>query len=256
MTFSARAETDGAGRLHLTPQGNGFYLVITHPSGYALYKPGPAANRRTINLDPWSRAEGTFRIGGKPGSNIAITINRADTMVNGDHMPNIFSQDETTTGPDGRFVFERVMAGSGWIGRRVLVMVNDGALEAASSCWVRTKFPLGKTVHVEIGGTGRPVVGKLQAPAGFKRPVLWSFASIRAEPAGQGTGGSFYFTTSAKPDGGFRFDDVPGGPYWLNVQFFQNSAGHLINRRFYVRPTVAKTSAEPDDLGVLALEKD
>jgi protocatechuate 3,4-dioxygenase beta subunit len=255
MTFSARAETDAAGRLHLPPQDKSFYLVITHPSGYAEYKPGPAANRRTINLDPWSRVEGTFRIGEKLRANIAITINRGDTSVYGENVPHIFTDDETTTGPDGRFVFERVMAGSGWIGRRVILMVNEGALEAASSCWVHSKFPRGKTVHVELGGTGRPVVGKLQAPPGLKKPVSWSFAEIRAEPVDKGSGQSFYYTVSPNRDGAFRIDDVQGGLYRLNVRFFQNSAGHLFNRRFYVRPTVEKTSAEPDDLGVLTLDK-
>ena len=257
LTDAARAETDAAGRLHFPPQDKPFYLVITHPSGYAQFKPGPVSNRRIINLDPGAASKGRIGSAGSRCANMAITINREDATMYGKDVPHIFTVYDTTTGPDGRFVFERVVAGSGWIGRRVIMTADDGAAEAASSCWVRTKFPLGKTVHVDLGGSGRLVVGKLQAPApGIERKVLWSFATIRANPLGKQTGGSFYFTATVGHDGAFRLDDVPPGQYSLNVRFFQFSAGHLFNRRFYVRPTVAKTSAEPDDLGVLTLEKD
>lgn len=256
-TSAARGVTDERGHLHFPPQEKPFYLVITHPSGYAEYKPTPVSHRRIINLDPWSRVEGTFRIGAKPRAKVRLVINRGDTTVFGNGVPSIFTMNQATTGAQGRFVFERVPAGGGWVGQRNALTGWNGAMEASSSCWVRAKFPLGKTVHIDLGGTGRPVVGKLRAPADFRKAVLWGFATIRVRPQpGEAADGSFYFTATVGPDGAFRIDDVPAGQYSLNVQFFQFSAGRLINHRFSVPGTKTDTSAEPIDLGVLTLKKD
>ncbi len=185
-TYAARQETDRTGRFHFPPPGGGCYLVISHPSGYAQYQPTLKSNRRVIHLDPWTRVEGVYRIGGKPQANIEISINRGDTMVYGVHVAHISTEDEATTGPDGRFVFERVMAGNGWIGRRIVFMVNSGAGEVTWSHSVPLKFPLGKTIHVDLGGNGRTVSGKLQAPAGFKKEVKWSFALVDVVPRAAG----------------------------------------------------------------------
>ena len=46
-------------------------------------------------------------------------------------------------------------------------MVDDGATEVTSSCMIAADFPAGKTAHIDLGGTGRAVVGKLRPPEGF-----------------------------------------------------------------------------------------
>ncbi len=99
----------------------------------------------------------------------------------GNDVPNIFTQHESTTGPDGRFVFERVIPGTGRIGRRIMLMADEGATEVTSSCRIAANFPAGKTVHIDLGGTGRAVVGKLQPPEGFPGEVRWNFALIQAQ---------------------------------------------------------------------------
>ena len=58
------------------------------------------------------------------------------------------------------------------------LMVNDGATEVASSCRIAANFPAGKTTHIDLGGSGRPVIGKLEPPAGFSEKVLWNFATV------------------------------------------------------------------------------
>jgi hypothetical protein len=50
-----------------------------------------------------------------------------------------------------------------------------------SSCRVHADFPAGKTTQIQLGGKGRPVVGKLEPPKGFDGKVLWQFALIEVQ---------------------------------------------------------------------------
>ncbi len=151
-------ETDAAGRIHFPPQGRDFELFITHASGYAIYHPTPKSNHRIIMLDPWTRVEGTYRVGGKPLAGIPIWISRRRGMGRSGDL-RVFEWHRTTTGPRGRFVIERVIGGRGLIGRRFIWPANGGSAEISSTSRVEMGFPLGKTVHIDIEEKGRPVIG-------------------------------------------------------------------------------------------------
>ena len=255
-TYCTRLETDDAGRFHFPPQTRDFQLVILHHSGYVHIKSPPEWDlARIIHLEPWARVEGTFRIGKTPAVNVPITISVEGLRSYGNDVPSIFTQHEATTGPDGRFVFDRVVSGRGQIGRRLRMTPKDGAAEVASSCMIAVDFPGGKTVHLDLGGTGRVVVGLLQPPEGFSGKMLWNFAEVTAEfnPESPATGPSL--TATVGRDGKFRIDDVPAGNYLLSVRFQREDAGHLFNQRFAVPPTKAGESAQPVDLGTLTLQK-
>ena len=240
-TYSTRLETDKAGRCHFPPQSTDFQLIITHPSGYAHIKSPPQWDEaRIIHLEPWARVEGTFRIGKTPAANVPITLNVNGRSSYGNLVPSIFPHHDVTTGPDGRFVFDRVIPGRGSIGRRIMFTVNDGADEVTSSCMIAAEFPPGKTVHIDLGGTGRAVIGKLRPPDGFHGKVHWNFASVTAEPdeaeaATRATSPTLMATIDR--DGRFRMDDVPDGNYSLSVRFQRDAAGHLWNHRVHVSPT-------------------
>ena len=157
------------------------------------------------------------------------------------------------TGPDGRFVFERVIPGNGRIGRRITFMVDEGATEVTSSYMIGADFPSGKTVHIDLGGIGRPVVGRLQPPEGFTGKVRWNFADDHGRVAAGET--SPYFTVTVDRDGKFRIDDVPAGDYSLSVRFMREDVGHLSDHRFRVPALEGDAAGRPVDLGTLKLEK-
>ena len=50
-----------------------------------------------------------------------------------------------------------------------------------SSCRTHAVFPAGKTTQVDLGGTGRPVIGKLLPPKGFEGNVKWQFALMEVQ---------------------------------------------------------------------------
>ena len=82
--YSAREDTDETGRFHFPAQDKNFQLVITHPSGFAHIKSTPEWDlTKIIHLEPWSRVEGTFRIGKALAANVPIQLDVARPLGNG-----------------------------------------------------------------------------------------------------------------------------------------------------------------------------
>jgi hypothetical protein len=124
---------------------------------------------------------------------------------------------------------------------------------------IAANFVGGMTSHIDLGGTGRPVVGKLQPPEGFNERVLWNFALVSVQSISPETREtSPYITASVDRDGRFRLDDVPAGHYSLSVRFDTGpgrAAGRLFNHRFEVPSLEGDLAVQPVDLGTLRLEK-
>jgi beta-lactamase regulating signal transducer with metallopeptidase domain len=182
-TYATRLDAAADGRFSIPARDEPFQLVITHRYGFAHLKSAEEPIPRRLTLTPWARVEGTFRVGAQPAPNVVLTNFAEGIHSYGDDVPNIFTQYDVMTGKGGRFVFKRVFPGSGRIGRRILLMVDEGATEVISSQRVSAEFIAGKTTTLDLGGTGRPVVGKLAPPANYSDRVLWNFAllHIRAD---------------------------------------------------------------------------
>src|SRR5437879_1404830 len=121
---------------------------------------------------------------------------------------HIYAGHEATTRADGRFIFERVVAGRGWIARQLHLTVDDGALEPVSSVRFMTDFAAGETMKLDVGGTGVAVTGKLQPPAGFEGVPRWNFALLtaRLDLPQELLPSSPYITATVGRDGSFRID--------------------------------------------------
>lgn len=280
-TMSAvRYEADAEGRFSFPNQNVPFQLIITHPSGFARVQSVDRAIPDKISLTAWARVEGTFRVGSQTVANVPIAISGTGSSTNGE--ARFFTDYRTSTGADGRFVFDRVFPGSATIGRSFVIPAEGGADDVASSCWISLQSVAGQTTHVDIGGSGRPVVGRLTPPPGRKEKVLWNYATINARcdlpplnlpmPPGVATdeqrekwlateGGkiwqaasdayerlrsqSFPFLASVAADGSFRIDDVPAGVYTLTVRFAAPETCSLPTYRFTVPPIDGGRSNEP-----------
>jgi Carboxypeptidase regulatory-like domain len=254
LTFCERTTTDEEGRFHFAAQDKDFVLVITHPTGYAQINGSPDWNSmQIIRLTPWAKVEGTFRIGSKPtpGVPIGITVSSHERNAGA----RINTQHETSSGLDGKYLFDRVIPGRGSIGRELFLTVDDGASEATSSCKVAAEFPAGKTTHLDLGGTGRAVVGKLQPPEDADKKFRWNFALVNVLPVANDppTTGP-YLTATVDRDGSFRIDDAPEGRYTLSVSWMNGIAGTLANHRFEVPAVEAGRDEKPIDLGTLKLQ--
>jgi len=251
-------EADAIGHFRFPPQDRDYYVVIIHSSGYAWFRPIPRSNRRRITLDPWTRVEGTYCVGGKPLEGVQMSLFAGELHPLGDDGPNITVRSRTTTGPDGRFVFDRVAAGNGTINREVKWEARVGYTETASACSVDLEFPVGKVVNVEIGQHGRAVVGRLKPPPGFTKPALWQFAHVAITPDSENAGAEKRgYTASIDQDGRFRVDDVPPGRYELSSGLMNEFApGHLVDTPLKVPGEEIRPLNQPLDLGELEVQMD
>jgi len=181
QTYAPQMVADSDGWFRMPSREDPFQLVITNPDGFAHLKSSDGAVPKSVTLTEWARVEGTFRIGKAAVPDVTLSLSSSGVSSYGDNLPHIFTQHEVVTDKDGRFVFERVFPGTGFIGRNIVFMVNDGATEVTSSKRVSAEFVSGQTTKVNVGGDGRAVVGKLVPPANHAGKVLWNFATIWVE---------------------------------------------------------------------------
>lgn len=177
-TYCAKRETDDAGKFQFPLEEQPFQLVITHPAGYMHLDATSETFPATIKLNPWAKVEGIFRVGKDPAPRVNLTLYPTGLQSYGEGVPHVSASYEVPTDQNGHYVFDRVVPGPARLGRGILLMVNEGAKEVASS----TRFPVdlsaGKTTHLDLGGTGRPVVAQLKPPPGHQGKVEWAFAMV------------------------------------------------------------------------------
>lgn len=179
-TYATRVHADAEGQFEIPSREEPFQLVITHPEGFAYLASENGKIPDSIQLTAWARLEGTFRVDQKIAPQATLSIMGNGINVHSDEEPSIYTQNIVQTDQNGRFVFERVFPGSGFIGREMSFVVNQGAPEVTSSVYYPLQFEAGKTIKLDLGRTGRAVIGKLVPPDSFQGKVIWQFASLRA----------------------------------------------------------------------------
>ena len=252
-TFATRATTDAAGRFSVPAQSSRFQVVVTHPSGYAnVTSPVDGEPLGDIALQPWCRVEGTFRIGSALADHVLIQL-QASGDPSASRIARISNHYQTATDSQGRFVFDRVIPGRGWVGRNILLTVENGAMDVTSSHLVSLDLPPGKTIEVNLGGTGVAVIGKLSPLPGYQGEVFWNFALINVRREEREAQPTDSFTATVAPDGTFRIDDVPPGKYLLSARFDKHDAGAKFRYPFEVGPSGVNQAIIPVDLGTIQL---
>ncbi|MCA9046828.1 MAG: hypothetical protein KDA69_21035, partial [Planctomycetaceae bacterium] len=143
--------------------------------------------------------------------------------------------------------FPTVIAGEVQIHRRILLLVNEGAQEVVSTRTLRFDVEPGKKVVQDLGGTGRPLVGKLQQPETDAKPVPWRYAFINLDQAGEEIENRRGYWATVEKDGTFRIVDVIPGSYSFQVRF--NEHPIQIPPQLVVVPEGDEN--EPVDVGVI-----
>lgn len=167
QTYAHRLKSDADGRFTIASRDEPFQIVVMHESGFAHLESTETPVPEILTLTPWARAVGTYRIGNKPAANIRLNLSGNGLWANWPG-PNIFSQNSAKTDANGHFEFPRVFPGRSRIGRQIDFMMNDGATVVASAVRPSAEFVAGETTTINLGGTGRPVTGRLVPPADFK----------------------------------------------------------------------------------------
>ena len=264
-------KTRADGRFTLPPGEPPYTIVVVDDRGHAelTVKARPAVPYR-LTIEPWSRIEGTLRIGRQPAAaqklNLAAEGHRDPADV-------VYRSGFATTDALGRFEFNRVVPGEVTISRMIEWKDRNIGSAGGSPSAVVHVAPAA-TVRLTLGGTGRPVVGKATLPAEITARDDWLFGfcylvrkNFGAAPAGASRDGSARgadtsFTLKVEPDGSFRIEDVPAGTYDLLIEVNKRPTdsgglGHeelATCRREVVVPVMPEgRSDKPLDLGVIPL---
>ena len=215
----SRDTTGPEGQFAFIPPGNPFLLIAMGDAGYSDASSEEFAKCGKLVLRPWGKIEGEVRIGRQPAPDQQVEFQPAPFERGG--RSYVFVNGYTTlTDQRGRFTFDRVVPGPG-IARRY---VTNTAAPLALPAWgwqEPVDVKPNQTVRVQIGGKGRPVLGRVVIDGNPEVPVDWTknqpvVIQLPVDEREDPLGGR-RFSSHIDKDGRFRVEDVPPGNYVLEV---------------------------------------
>jgi RNA polymerase sigma factor (sigma-70 family) len=240
-------KSDSEGRFAFPLPEPPFGIIVLHAEGFAERSAEQLAATPDVTIAPWGRIEGIFRIGARPGAGEELSwVWQRSVHLN----EWTFYSGTTKTDSSGRFAFERVMPGSVAVGRQV----KSGQTFTVYPLSAPVEVAPGATAKVAVGGTGRPVIGRLSIPKKLSGKHEWTYHLF--EPRLDGKQVRSY---DGKPaaDGSFRIEDVVAGTYDLIIEaddFQSNQPPYALRRGIIVPETPGGRSDESLDLGALDVE--
>jgi RNA polymerase sigma factor (sigma-70 family) len=147
-------DTEGYLTFPAPPAGAQWMLVARHLTGYAEITPDDFAKLKgRITLRAWGAVEGQFLIGAIPQPKTKVMLDRTGSQDEWVPMQVRHSR-ETVTDAQGRFSFSQVAPGYSWLSR----FEAGRRLRVDRHTLIDVKP--GITLTTQIGGKGRPVIGR------------------------------------------------------------------------------------------------
>ncbi len=279
-------QTDAKGHFAFRPQDDKYGVLIVHSSGVGRKTPEDLARSSGITLERFGRIEGVLRIGSGIGARQPIHVELECGADPSDFWR--FVRYDTETDDQGRFTIENMIPGEATISRLSAPLPEGVRLNTLPIVDVAP----GVTSHVELGGRGRPVAGRITVPANASSRVNLTVARgmLLASPPDEAFPEGFktwdppkqrawsrsaegkalrrthhLYDFAINADGRYRIDDVLPGNYELTVSFsnppdfaalrpgkVQVSA--RAERQVTVAPIPGGSTDEPLDLGTLEMK--
>ncbi|MCX5757882.1 MAG: hypothetical protein NTU83_05135 [Candidatus Hydrogenedentes bacterium] len=216
-----------------------FVLCAIHDSGFVALSIERPQDGTEMTLQPWGKVTGEVKASAfrKEGQKIAAVC------AIGDKGATIIGQNVAACDGNGAFTLSRVPAG----GLTVGMAIEDKDIPLWLSHAETVNLDPDKTVNVVIGGSGRPVTGRI---AQFANTVHWQCVGDAAKdlPATA-------FAVAMKQDGSFRIEALPQGNYSLEEMRTAKDAAETSERVHFGPLTVPEIpggrSDETLDVGVL-----
>jgi RNA polymerase sigma factor (sigma-70 family) len=248
--------TDANGHFALRRRGEPDSVVVRADEGFADVSWGQIVKdggRVHATLKTWARVNGVLMIGPNPVSEAVVKLWKIREMESG--FGSWYVHDLTTrTDATGQFEFPQVMSGEVWLQHEKRSQsIDDG------SRWEYAVLDPGETRSIQVGGTGRPVIGKAQLAPDAVGKVVWAnqgnrkfsctiyrvSAADEAQPKWRpGDTREQYEAELEKwgrtpaghrkqqwrtlcggtlqPDGSFRFEDIEPGKYDVHIRALQH----------------------------------
>jgi thiol-disulfide isomerase/thioredoxin/protocatechuate 3,4-dioxygenase beta subunit len=255
--------TRADGSFSISPQTECFLLVVIDDEGCARVTDTAFKTNSQIRLQSWATVEGVVKKGTQPDAGQAVSLSYIDRSGFDPKQPHLFAFHNTQADENGRFRFDRVMPGEISVAKSIKISEQMNGYSHSTRITVQPA----ETVEVTIGGTGRPVVGRVDIPAELKNG-LWTInqATIRTKvvvpkldippevekmTAAERTtwsekwknspeGKAFWeqqqkaldqvrnYAVHVEPDGTFRVDDVAPGDYTFAITFAEMPKGGML----------------------------
>jgi RNA polymerase sigma factor (sigma-70 family) len=190
-------------------------VVARSDQGIAQLQMSDLRAGRQLQLAHWGRIEGTLSVGSTPVRGQVIELARTNGTLEEWDAWRIMHGARTKTDSRGRFVFDRVLP---TIGNSVIGAELRWQLPSSAVARTRiVRVPPGQVARIELGGTGRPVIGRLIAPAGLPGFTGNLYPQTPATQPSNTESWPPIYPVDVQSDGSFRADDVPAGKYWLTL---------------------------------------
>lgn len=171
-----RATADSAGHLIFPNPPNSFLLVIIHTTGSTQLNQDELLGKERVALTTWGSVVGRRYIGDKPGAGCKIIAwasrgGGGDTAQYDPHIPTAVFVGNAIADSRGNYVIDRMSPGD------VCVAPNDPANWGQSlerPMHVANVHPSMATT-MDIGGTGRPVNGRVSLPSQLLNRHDWTY---------------------------------------------------------------------------------
>jgi hypothetical protein len=193
---------DRDGRFLFPPIKDVGAIIAADERGYGEVAAKDFQNGSNIVLQPWARIEGVLCIGARPGSNEQVHLGLAAKGLANGLAGLDFRAFTAMTDSDGKFVFTYLPPCVCGVFHR-----GEGDLFTIKA---------GETNRITVGGTGRPIIGKLWFPATATNGAMVVWTNIAIDRINRGYEGH------ADSNGMFRVDDVPAGTWGFEADVLRD----------------------------------
>lgn len=154
--------TDTNGHFSFAPRIDNYAIVVVDDAGFAMLTVKELENDSEVQLQPYGHIDGKLMIGSRPGSkeSVRLSLDYPPYTFHPRDFPPLSLFLTTTSDKDGNFSFERVPPVAVQVYHEP--KVRDGKMGTIAESQTKS-FLLepGETRHLQLGGKGRPVVGRL-----------------------------------------------------------------------------------------------
>ncbi len=281
--------TGADGRFGFPAQTEPFRVFVQHAQGFAEADQKALAGSPKLTIHPWGRVEGIVRIGSRPAAGVQVRLSEVNQLWAPDEAMPITQAQQLTTDARGHYAFEHVIPAMLEVSR--IFALDRSSFHVGTGDARTVAVEPDKTTWVDLGGTGRPVVGRFVLPSGIKSGAVFPYLNqtltlIQPEPpypeelkredreawldswltTDEGkayTRSKGTYDTNVRPDGRFRVEDVTAGKYELHGEVHEPAQGlpgsygpevASITKEITVPEIPGSRSDEPLDLGTIELK--
>ncbi|MEX0727048.1 MAG: carboxypeptidase-like regulatory domain-containing protein [Planctomycetaceae bacterium] len=219
-TATAITIADADGVFRLQPHNEPFVCFVSHESGYANLADLDLWEKPEIVLTPWSAVEGVLQTKGKPIEGVEISMKMDDYSSLLEDMPSVQRYFSQQTGPDGRYRFEHVVAGT-WR-ETITYDKTPSKLGPTHTHYADLKIVAGQKLVKRFGAKGITLVGRFVPPKGID--IDWQRSLVTLTQWKDEAHRQWHTRQYLQnlPNGSFELFNVEPAEYELELKVYRN----------------------------------